>query len=55
MGFTPKCGGQGGAKAGTGREEVRSYGLEAMGIVEFAKDVGCPFARGFRLEARGEK
>jgi len=26
-----------------------------MGIVEFAKDNGGPFARGFRLEARGEK
>ena len=55
MGFTPKCDRQGGTKAGTGREEARGYSLEAMGIVEFAKDNGCPFARGFRLEARGEK
>lgn len=54
-GFTPKFGGQGGTKAGTGREEVRGYSLEAMGIVEFAKDNGCPLARGFRLEARGQK
>ena len=55
MGFTPKCGRQGGTKAGTGREGARGYTLAAMGIVEFAKDNGCLFARGFRLEARGEK